>query len=68
MPDTVFGLTQIFNSKITSFDYSEFKTEYLKISILDETPEEIKNIISNVKENIPFRNNSYCGHFNKSED
>ena len=68
MQDTVFGLTQIFNSKITSFDYSEFKTEFLKISILDESPEEIENIISNVKENISFKGNSYCGHFNKSED
>ena len=68
LPDNIFNLTQIFNSKITSFDYSDFKTEYLRISILDEPPEEIENIIYNVKNNIQFKGNSYCGHFNKTEE
>ena len=68
LPDNIFNLTQILNPKITSFDYSEFDAEYLKISILDELPEEIEKIISNVKQNIPFKGTSYCGHFNKNED
>lgn len=67
LPDNIFNLTQIFNSKITSFDYSNFNTEYLRISIIDETPEEIKEIISNVNQNISFKGNSYCSHFNKQE-
>ena len=65
LPDNFLNLTQIFNSKITSFDYSNFKTDSLRIDILDESLEEIKEIISNVKENIPFKGNEYCGHFNK---
>ena len=66
-PDNFLNLTQIFNSKITSFDYSNYNVDYLRISILDESPEKIKEIISNVKNNIPFKGNEYCGHFNKVE-
>lgn len=67
LPDSFWNITKIYNSKITSFDYSEYNVSELRISILDETPEEIKQIISNVKNNIPFKGNKYCGHFNKME-
>ncbi len=67
LPDNFLNLTQIFNSKITSFDYSNYNVSSLRISILDEAPEAIEQIISNVKNNIPFKGNEYCGHFNKIE-
>ena len=67
LPDNVLNLTQIFNSKITSFDYSNYNVDSLRISVLDESKEEIKEIISNVKNNIPFKGNNYCSHFNKFE-
>ena len=67
VPDNFLNLTTIFNSKITSFNYSNFNTEFLRINILNETSEEIKEIISKVKKNIPFKGISYCGHFNKIE-
>ena len=68
LPDNFWNLTKLYNSKITSFDYSNFNVELLRINILDESPEEIKEIISNVKNNIPFKGNMYCGHFNKTEN
>ncbi len=67
LPDNFLNLTTIFNSKISSFDTSLFKANSLRISILDESEEEIKQIIQNVKSNIPFKGNKYCGHFNKTE-
>ena len=66
-PDRFLNLTTIYNSKITSFDDSAFQTDSLRINILEETPEEIKQIISNVRKHIPFKGNLYCGHFNKIE-
>ena len=68
LPDNFWNLTKIYNSKITSFDYSNFNVNFLRINILDESPDEIKTIISNIKNNIPFKGNNYCGHFNKSEN
>ena len=65
LQDNYLNLTKIYNSKITSFDYSSYNTDYLRISILDESQEEIKQIIKNVKNNIPFKGNDYCVHFNK---
>ena len=65
LPDNFWNITKIYNSKITSFDYSEFDVQALRINILDESQEEIKAIISNVIHNIPFKGNDYCGHFNK---
>ncbi len=67
LPDKVFNLTQIFNSKITSFDYSNYNVNSFRINILDESSEQIKQIIKNVKNNVPFKGNDYCGHFNKTE-
>ena len=67
LPDNFWNLTKIYNSKITSFDYSNFNVNFLRINILDESPDEIKTIISNIKNNIPFKGNNYCGNFNKSE-
>ena len=67
IPDNFWNLTKIYNSKITSFDYSDFKVSSIRISILDENENDIKQIISNVKQNISFKGNQYCGHFNKLE-
>lgn len=67
LPDNFWNLTKIYNSKITSFDYSKFDVQTLRIDILDEDASQIKQIIQNVKQNIPFKGKNYCGHFNKFE-
>ena len=43
------SLTTIFNSKTTSITFEDLKLDYARIDILDESYEEIKNIISTVK-------------------
>jgi len=68
LPDNFLNLTKIYNSKITAFDSSSFKVQALRINILDEEPNEIREIISHVKQNTPFKGNKYCGHFNKTEN
>lgn len=52
-------LTTIFNSKITSIDYSDIATQFIRISVIDENIETINNIIKHVKNNIPFSGNEY---------
>ena len=68
LPDNFWNLTKIYNSKITSFDYSDFGVTDLRINILDEDPITIQNIISNVLNNESFKGFNYCGHFNKEEN
>ena len=49
LPDNTCTLTTIFNSKTTSITFEDLKLDYTRIDILDESYEEIKNIISTVK-------------------
>lgn len=49
LPDNTCTLTTIFNSKTTSITFEDLKLDYARIDILDESYEEIKNIISTVK-------------------
>lgn len=65
VPDNSTTITTIYNSKITSFDYSNFKINSVRISILDENPSQIQNIIDTVKKSKRFEGKNYCGHFNK---
>ena len=67
LPDTTLGLTTIYNSKITSFDYSNFNVSSVQVTVLEEKPEDIQNIIDMVKNKKCFEGSDYCGHFNKYE-
>lgn len=67
VPDNFSTITTIYNSKITSFNYTGFNVDLVRISILDEKPNEIQNIIDTVIQNKRFEGPNYCGHFNQSE-
>jgi putative protease len=67
VPDNLSTITTIYNSKITSFEYNNFNVDSVRISILDEEPSKIQNIINTVSDNKRFEGNKYCGHFNKFE-
>lgn len=49
LPDNIQTVTTIFNSKTTSISPKDFKIDFARIDILDETIEEINHIIQTVK-------------------
>ena len=65
VPDNLTTITTLYNSKITSFDYSEYNVSDLRISILDENISEIQKIIDTIKNGKYLEGTNYCGHFNK---
>lgn len=65
VPDNLSTITTIYNSKITSFDYSDFNVNSVRISILDEDENQIQEIINTVKSSKRLEGQEYCGHFNK---
>lgn len=54
LPDNTSTLTTIFNSKTTSITFEDLNINYARIDILDENYEEIKNVISTVKQGKRF--------------
>ena len=42
--------SKIYNSKITSIEYKDIDTDFIRIDLLDEKEDEIKNILKNVRE------------------
>ena len=54
LPDNTSTLTTIFNSKTTSITFQDLNINYARIDILDESYEEIKNVISTIKEGRRF--------------
>lgn len=66
LPDNIQTVTTIFNSKITSIYPKEFNIDYVRIDILDETIEEINEIIHRVNNNQRFEGSLYTnGNLNK---
>ena len=66
LPDNIQTVTTIFNSKITSIYPKEFNIDYARIDILDETIEEINEIIHRVLNNQRFDGSHYTnGNLNK---
>ena len=59
VPDNTCTLTTIYNSKITSIEYNNIKTDSVRIDILDESLEEIKEIIDRVKQGKRFEGKDY---------
>lgn len=66
LPDNIQTVTTIFNSKITSIYPKEFNIDYARIDILDETIEEINEIIHRVHNNQRFEGKHYTnGNLNR---
>lgn len=67
LPDNIQTVTTIFNSKITSIYPKEFNIDYARIDILDESIEEINEIIHRVLNNQRFDGSNYTnGNLNKA--
>lgn len=66
IPDNMQTVTTIYNSKITSINYSDINPSSVRISILDESISDINKIIDNVKADIPLTGDLYTnGNLNK---
>lgn len=50
VPNNIQTVSTIYNSKITSIDFSDFNLDFVRIDILDENIFEINNIINNIKQ------------------
>ena len=61
VPDNTCTITTIYNSKITSINYNDFISliSSVRIDILDESIDEIQNIINKVKNKERFEGKEY---------
>jgi hypothetical protein len=57
--DSTLGITTIFNSKISSISRNSFNSNSVRIDILDENLEEIKNIVDTVYNNEQLEGSDY---------
>ena len=66
IPDNIQTITTIYNSKVTSIEYSGLPVDSVRIDILDESIAEINTIINTVSEGKKLEGNIYTnGNFNK---
>ena len=66
VPDNTCTLTTIYNSKTTSITYDDLNLDFVRIDILDETPEQLQKIIDTVKCNKRFEGIEYTnGRINR---
>lgn len=66
IPDNIQTVTTIYNSKITSIDGSQFNVDSYRIDILDESVEEINNIVNSVLSNKRLEGKEYTnGNLNR---
>jgi len=66
LPDPVFNNSIVYNSRITSLSSDDINVEHLRIDILDETVEEINNIIKNTLKGKRLEGNIYTsGNLNR---
>ena len=66
LPDNVQTVTTVYNSKTTSISPKEFSIDFTRIDILDETIDEINNIISIVKSGDRLEGKEYTnGNLNR---
>ena len=59
IPDNIFNLTTIYNSKITSINYDNIDIDSIRIDIIDEDINEINNIMNSVKNNSKLTGKDY---------
>ena len=66
IPDNTQTVTTIYNTKTTSISPSEFNVNSYRIDILDETPQEINNIINQIKSGNRLEGQNYTsGNLNR---
>ncbi len=66
LPDSIQTVTTLFNSKITSISPEDFKIDFSRIDILNESIEEINNIICTVKSGKRFEGKDFTnGNLNR---
>ena len=67
VPDNIQTVTSIYNSKVTSFDTTEFNVSSIRINILDENIDEINHIIEVVKTGKKLEGKNYTnGNLNRT--
>lgn len=59
IPDNTQTISTIYNSKTTSIEYNNFNINFVRIDILDESIEEINQIIKTVQNGKRFKGNNY---------
>ena len=59
VPDSTCTITTIYNSKTTSISYKDLNLDFARIDILDESLDEIKNIIYTVKSGNRFEGKDF---------
>ena len=59
VPDNTCTITTIYNSKTTSISYEDLNLDFVRIDILDENLDEIKNIIFTVKSGKRFEGKDF---------
>lgn len=68
LPDNIQTVTTIFNSKILSILYDDFSVDSVRVDILDETIDEINNVVNTVKNHKRFEGSSYTnGNLNRKD-
>ena len=66
LPDNIQTVTTIFNSKTTSISAKDFAINFARVDILDESIDEINNIISVVKSGNRFEGKDFTnGNLNR---
>ncbi|MDO5556631.1 MAG: DUF3656 domain-containing protein [Clostridia bacterium] len=66
IPDNLQTITSIYNSKITSFDFTKINTPYLRINFLEETIDDMNAIIDKITNGEKIQGREYTnGNFNK---
>lgn len=66
IPDNIQTITTIFNSRITSIETKDFNIGSLRINLLDETIDEINNIITTISSGNRLEGNIYTnGNLNR---
>lgn len=65
--DSIQTITAIYNSRTTSISYKNINPSFVRISVLDESIDEINKIIDNVQHDIVFEGENFTkGNFNKT--
>ena len=66
IPDNMQTINTIYNSKITSINYSDFNVDTVRVSIIDRNVYEINEILEKVKQDEIFSGSEYTkGNLNK---
>ena len=64
--DNIQTITTIYNNRTTSISYKNIKTDFARVSILDETIDEINEVIEAVRNDKTFSGEDYTKlNFNK---